>query len=90
MTAICENDTYDGVDILKKFCSIFVQIVRSRYLESDENEQMLSLKIPENDMIWFIDDLEYNINILFTTNSQKKLVLRKTLIDTFLFLNKYI
>lgn len=89
MTNICEA-SYEGTYVLRTFSNIFLEHIRAKYLGNDEYSHIIPSYINDDSIVWFLDELDYNIKILLSTNTQQKLILRRFVTDTYIFFNKYL
>lgn len=82
------NGGYDGEEILKRFCKMLSDFIKSKY---SENEHFLKEIMPngfdEENIIWLIDEMDKTAKVLLTINAQDKTAFRKTLSDMYILFN---
>jgi len=91
MTSICEGG-YDALYVLRTLSTIFSEYIRAKYLDEMKYSQydVIPNSIDDAAIVWFLDELDYNIKIILSTNTQQKLVLRRFVTDTYIFFDKYL
>ena len=90
MTSICEGN-YDALYVLRTLSTIFSEYMRAKYLDETRHSQydVIPNSIDDVAIVWFLDELDNNIKLVLSTNTQQKLILRRFVTDTYVFFNKY-
>lgn len=82
------NGGYDGAEIIKRFCKMFADFIKSRHTNNEHFlKEIIPTALEDENIMWFIDEMDRTARVLLITNAQEKIALRKTLSDMYMWFN---